>query len=196
MQQWQSCQENTGSWFLLAHCGTCSTHPVTAHNWGGSSPDFHELAQSNDPNTEGKFWVRVHFYVDLSGSNHKCPLLTFLCALKSCLYTPSSKAISTINSYYVNMYDLEQVRGSLWTLVFSLKKKKMTTNTNRKVLEASLCQGLFTSLLQSNLSHEWPIWGSGNIIQVLFIPTNYRNFIPTNSKRLRPREWKPLKSSI
>ena len=112
-QQWQSCQENTGSWFLLAHCGTCSTHPVTAHNWGGSSPDFHELAQSNDPNMEGKFWVRVHFYVDLSGSDHKCPLLTFLCALKSCLYTLSSKAISTINSYYVNMYDLEQVLPDL-----------------------------------------------------------------------------------
>ena len=57
-----------------------------------------ELAQSNDPNMEGKFWVRVHFCVDLSGSDHKCPLLTFLCALKSCLYTASSKAIS---SYYV-----------------------------------------------------------------------------------------------
>ena len=138
---------------------------------------------------EGKFWVRVHFCVDLSGSDHKCPLLTFLCALKSCLYTASSKAISSINSYYANMYDLEQVRGSLWTLVFSFKKKKKKiTNTNSKAFETSLCQDLFTSLLQSNLSHEWPIWGSGNIIQVLFIPTD--------SKRLRPREWNPLNSSI
>lgn len=50
------------------------------------------------------------------------------------------------------MYDLEQVRESLWTLVFSFKKKqqqqkKMTTNTKSKALEASLCQSLFTSLL-------------------------------------------------
>lgn len=56
------------------------------------------------------------------------------------------------------MYDLEQVRESLWTLVFSFKKKqqqqkKMTTNTKSKALEASLCQSLFTSLLLSNLSH-------------------------------------------
>ena len=138
------------------------THPVTAHNWGGSSPDFHELAQSNDPNTEGKFWVRVHFYVDLSGSNHKCPLLTFLCALKSCLYTPSSKAISTINSYYVNMYDLEQVRGSLWTLVFSLKKKKwqlIQTEKFLKLLSAKVCSLLSSSQI-SHMNDPYGVQGT------------------------------------